>query len=446
MAVSHAELVEKTKTTNLGSWLAQKDWNPISMVRGEGVYFWDADGKRYIDWSSQLVNVNVGHGHPHVIKAIQEQAAKLCYAYPGIATEPRARLGEMLAEIMPGDLNKVFFTLGGADAIENAMKMARLYTGRQKVLARFRSFHGGSFGSMMAGGDPRRLANEPGVPWVVHVHDPYSYRSPIYRGRSADEGDAIVADLIEETVQFEGPEYIAAILLEGYNGSSGIIQGGPVFWKRIQEICDTYDIVLIADEVMSGFGRTGEWFGINHYPTVKPDLMAMAKGLTSGYAPLGAVGVSDKIAAFFEDHTLWAGLTYAAHTLGCAAGIANIEVYRQEKLIERSREMGKVLRAGLVHLAEKHPSVGDVRGAGLHHVIELVTDRETREPMSGFNRPLTEPMKKVAASLRNNGMNTFVRWNFILCTPPLVITKEQIDEGLAILDQALAEADPYVKG
>jgi taurine--2-oxoglutarate transaminase len=333
MTISHADLVAKNKEYTLASWMAQNDWNPISMVRGEGIYFWDADGKRYIDWSSQLVNVNVGHGHPRVIKAIQEQIAKLSFAYPGIATEPRARLGELLAEIMPHDLNKAFFTLGGADAIENAIKMARLYTGRQKIIARFRAFHGGSFGSMMAGGDPRRLANEPGVPWVVHVPDPYAYRSPIYRGRTQDEGDAILGDLIEETIIMEGPQYVAAILLEGYNGTSGLIQGGPVFWKRIQEICDKYGILLIVDEVMSGFGRTGEWFGINHYPYVKPDLMTMAKGLTSGYVPLGAVGVSDKIASFFADHVLWAGLTYGAHPLACAAGVATIETYKAEGLV-----------------------------------------------------------------------------------------------------------------
>ncbi len=441
MAMSHTELVTRTKDSNLASWTSQQDWNPITMTRAEGVYFWDADGRRYLDWSSQLVNVNIGHGHPHVIKAIQDQAARLCYAYPGIATEPRARLGELLQEITPAGLTKAFFTLGGADAIENAMKMARMATGRQKVLARYRAYHGASFGSMTLGGDPRRLPNEPGVPWVVHFHDPYAYRSPIYRGRTADEGDAIVADLLEETVEFEGPENVAAIVLEGYSGTSGIIQGGPVFWGRVQEICETYNILLIVDEVMSGFGRTGEWFGVNHYPSVKPDLMTMAKGLTSGYVPLGAVMVSDRIASYFEDHTLWGGLTYGAHTLACAAGVANIEVYRQESLIENARAMGKVLRAGLMDLAEKHPSIGEVRGTGLLQVIELVRDRTTREPISGFNRPLSAPMKAVAGALRQMGMSTFVRWDYIFCAPPLVVTEAQIQEGLAMIDQALEAAD-----
>ncbi len=444
MPVTHAELAERNKASNLASWTAQKDWNPISMVRAEGVYFWDADGKRYLDWSSQLINVNVGHGHPHVIQAIQRQIAQLSFAYPGIATEPRARLGELMREVMPLGESKVFFTLGGGDAIENAMKMARLSTGRQKILARYRAFHGGTFGAMMAGGDPRRLPNEPGVPWVVHVPDPYAYRNPCYRGRSLEEGDAIVADMIEDVVQLEGPGQIAAILLEGYSGTSGVMQGGEVFWKRIQQICESYGILLIVDEVMSGFGRTGRWFGIDHYPYVKPDMITMAKGLTSGYVPLGAVGVSEKVSAFFDDHALWGGLTYGAHPLACAAGVANLEVYRNEKLIENARVMGERLGAGLRRLAEKHPSVGEVRGTGLLQVMELVKNRETREPMSGFNKPLSEPMKKVAAALRASGMSTFVRWDFVFSAPPLVVSAGQIDEGLAILDGALEEADRYV--
>ena len=444
--MNHAELVARNKASNLASWTSQADWNPISMVRGEGVYFWDADGKRFIDWSSMLVNVNIGHGHPHVIQAIQKQVAKMTYAYPGIATEERARLAEMLAEIAPQGLKKTFFTLGGADAIENAMKLARLSTGRQKILARYRAFHGAGFGAMTAGGDPRRLANEPGVSWIVHVHDPYAYRSPIYRGRTREEGDTVVADLIEETVQFEGPENVAGILLESYSGTSGIIQGGEVFWRRIQEIADRYSILILLDEVMSGFGRTGKWFGIDHYPFVKPDLVVMAKGITSGYVPLGAVMASEKVSAYFDDHVLWGGLTYSAHALACAAGIANLEVYKNEKLIENAAKMGKVMRAQLVDLAEQHPCVGDVRGTGLLQVIEIVKDRETREPMSAFNKPLTPPMAAVAASLRQQGMSTFVRWNMIFCCPPLVIHEDQVKEGVGIIDQALAAADKAYEG
>ena len=446
MSPNNAEVVKRNKAYTLASWTAQGAWNPLTMERAEGVYFWDHDKKRYLDWSSQLINVNIGHGNPKVIKAIQDQAAELTYAYPGIATEPRARMAEMLREIAPGELSKTFFTLGGADAVENAMKIARLYTGRQKVLARYRSYHGATFGAMSAGGDPRRLANEPGVPWIVHIHDPYAYRSPIYRGRSAAEGEAVLGDLIEETVQIEGPENVAAILLEGYSGTSGILQGGEVFWRRIQRICDKYSILLISDEVMSGFGRTGEWFGVDHYPFLKPDIMAMAKGLTSGYLPLGAVMVTDEIAAHFEEHTLWAGLTYSAHMLACAAGIANIQVYQEENLIERSREMGKVLRAGLLDLAENHPCVGDVRGTGLHQVIELVKDRHSREPMSAFNQPFSEAMAVVAASLRSQGLSTFVRWNWIFNCPPLTISEAQIQEGLEMVGKALQEADRFYDG
>lgn len=440
---AHANLAARNKEATLASWTTQDAWNPLTMDRAEGVYFWDADGKRYLDWSAQLINVNVGHGHPHVVKAIQEQAAKICYAYPGIATEPRARLGEMLREVTPHDLSKSFFTCSGAEAVENAMKIARLYTGRQKVLTRYRSYHGGTFGAMTAGGDPRRLANEPGVPWIVRMPDPYPYRSPIYRGLSVEEGERAVADIVEETILFEGPENVAAILLEGYNGSSGIIQGGETYWRRIQEICDKYSILLIIDEVMSGFGRTGEWFGINHYPFVKPDIMAVAKGLTSGYVPLGAAIVTDEIASYFDDHVLWGGLTYSSHTLGCATGIANIEVYQNDNLIDNSRQMGKKLRAGLNDLAEQHQSVGEIRGVGLHHVIELVKNRDTREPISGWNQPASEPMRKVAGKLRELGMSTFVKWDWIFCTPPLVINEEQIQEGLSMIDEALSIVDDY---
>ncbi len=443
MNATHDELVQRNKKYTMSSWTAQSAWKPLSMARAEGAYFWDADDKQYLDWSSQLINVNVGHGHPHVIKAIQEQAARTGHAYPGIATEPRARLGELLHEITPPGLSKSFFTNGGADAVENGMKIARLYTGRQKIVTRYRSYHGATFGAMTAGGDPRRLANEPGVPWIVRVHGPYPYRSPIYNGRSPAEGDAIAADLIEQTILYEDPNNVAAILLEGYSGTSGIMQGGDAFWKRIQEICDKYGILLIIDEVMSGFGRTGEWFGVNHYPYVKPDIMAMAKGLTSGYVPMGATMVTDAIADHFEDNTFWGGLTYSSHPLSCAAAVANIEVYQQENLIEQAREMGKVLRNGLMDLAEAHPCVGEVRGTGLLQLIELVKNRETREPMSGWNQPASEPMQKVAASLRGQGMSTFVKWDWVFCAPPLIINEKQIQTGLEMIDQALTVADQY---
>lgn len=441
--LSPAETIQKNKSYTLTSWNAQGTWNPIAIDRGEGVYIYDVNGKRYLDWSSQLVNVNIGHSHPHVVKAIQEQAAKLCYVDPSFATEPRGRLGELLAEVTPGDLTKAFFTNGGTDAVENAMKIARMYTGKQKIFTRYKSYHGATFAAMSAGGDPRRLANEPGVPWVVRMPDPYAYRNPVYHGRTQEEGDAILADMIEDMVIMEGPEYCAAIMVEGYSGSSGVMQPTAVFFNRIREICDKYQMLLIVDEVMSGFGRTGEWFGIDHYPMAKPDIMAIAKGVTAGYMPLGATIVSDEIAAYFDDHVLHTGLTYSSHPLACAAGVATIEVYRQENLVERSRELGKVLRRGLTDLAEKHPVIGDIRGAGLHHVIELVSNRSTREPLSPFNKPFTEPMKYAAKALKDHGLSTLVRWNMIFNCPPLIVTEAQLEEGFQILDQVLTHLDTF---
>ncbi len=444
--MSTAEMVQQNKDFTLVSWSAQGAWNPTIIERGEGVYVYDADGKRYLDWASQLVNVNIGHSHPKVVRAIQEQAAKLCYVNPSFGTPERGRLGELLAEVTPGSLTKTLFANGGTDAIENAMKAARLYTGREKILTRYNSYHGGTFAAASAGGDPRRLANEPGVPWIVRTPDPYSYRNPVYRGRTQEEGDAIIIELIDDIIIREGPENCAAILVEGYSGTSGIIQPSAVYFNGLRALCDKYGILLIVDEVMSGFGRTGEWFGIDHYPNAQPDIMVMAKGITSGYVPLGATIVSEKIAAHFDKNTLWAGLTYSAHTLAMAAGIATIEVYREENLIERARDMGKVLRKGLNDLAEKHPVIGEVRGAGLHQVVELVKNRDTREPLSDYNKPLTEPMQKVAKSLKESGMNVFTRWNMIFNTPPLTVSEAQLQDGLAGLDQALTLIDGYYEG
>lgn len=441
-----AEIVTQNKSFTLASWTAQNNWNPITMARGEGVYFWDTDGKRYIDWSSQLVNVNVGHGHPHVIKAIQEHVAKISYAYPSIATEARGRLGELLSEVTPGNLSKAFFTNGGTDAIENAIKMARMVTGKTKILTRYRSYHGATFGAATAGGDPRRHGHGPGIPDIVRLPDPYAYRSPVYRGRTQEEGDAIMADMVEEIVQMEDPKQCAAILVEGYSGTSGIIQPSALYWNRLAEICKQYGMLLIVDEVMSGFGRTGEWFGVDHYPNVQPDIIAVAKGITSGYVPLGATIVSAEVASYFDDHALSTGLTYSAHPLAMAAGVANIEVYRNENLIENSREMGKVLRRGLMDLAEKHPIIGDIRGAGLHQVIELVKNRDTREPLTPWQGPVSEPMAIVAKTLREQGMSGFVRWNMVFNCPPLIINEAQIQEGLAMVDHALSLVDGYYEG
>ncbi len=436
------ELAQKNKDLTLSSWKAQSTWNPITAVRAEGVYFYGADGEKYLDWASQLINVNIGHGNEKVIKAIQDQASKLTYVAPSVATEPRARLGELLKELTPHNLSKSFFTTAGTDAIENAIKIARLYTGKRKIITRYRSYHGATAGSMTAGGDPRRLANEPGVNGIVRIHSADPLRSPIYKGRTPEEGDAIIADLLEQTINFEGPQYIAAMILEGYSGTSGIYQPGPTFWNRVQEICEKYDILLIIDEVMSGFGRTGKWFGIDHYPNVKPDMMCLAKGINSGYVPLGAVVVTDKIAAHFDNNVLWAGLTYSSHALACAAGVATLEYMKETNLVEKAAEMGKILRRELDKLNEKHKSVAEIRGEGMHQIIDL--GYENGEPLSPFNSPPTEPMQKVAKILMENNLITFVKWNTIYCCPPLIITEEQIMEGINILDKALEEADKFV--
>ncbi len=441
-----ADIIKSNKDFTLTSWTAQNAWNPIVMDRGEGVYFWDTDGKRWIDWSSQLVNVNIGHGNPHVIKAIQDHVSRISFAYPGIATEARGKLGELVAEVTPGDLNHSFFCNGGTDAIENAIKIARLVTGKSKILTRYRSYHGATFGAATAGGDPRRHGHGPGIPDIVRLPDPYAYRSPVYKGRTQEEGDAIMADMVEEIVQMEDPKSIAAILLEGYSGTSGVIQPSAVYWNRIGEICKQYGLLLIVDEVMSGWGRTGEWFGVDHYPNVKPDILATAKGITCGYVPLGATVVSDEIAAYFGDKQLSLGLTYSSHPLAMAAGIATIEVYRQENLVERSREMGKTLRRGLMDLAEKHAVIGDIRGAGCHQVIELVKNRDTREPLSPWQGATSEPLAIVSKALRDEGMSTFVRWNMIFNCPPLIVSPSELKEGLDILDHALTKIDGYYEG
>lgn len=437
------EIVQKNREFTLFSWSVQEAANPLPITRAKGTCFWTADNKRFLDYSSQLMNINIGHGHPKVIEAIKKQADALPFAYPGAATAPRGEAAEKLAAIAPGDLKKVFFTLGGADAIENAMKMARLVTGKSKVMARYRAYHGGTFAAMTAGGDPRRIANEPGVPWIVHMFDPYAYRSPLYRHCSPEQGDQVLIDLIEDQILMEGPDTVAAILLEGYSGSSGIIApSSKAYWQNLRKLCDKYNIMLIVDEVMSGFGRTGQWFGIDNYDVV-PDLMVCAKGLTCGYMPLGAVVVSPRIAEYFDKNMLWCGLTYSAHPISCAAASACIDVYKEENLIERAQVQGEKIAKRLEQLKDAHKSVGDHRGIGLFRVLELVKNRETREPISGFNKPLSEPMAKVAAHLKEKGFNTFVRWDWVFVVPPLCITDEEIEEGMQILDEALALADPY---
>lgn len=440
------DIAHGTRKYNIASWTAQDQWHPISMARAEGVYFWDYAGKRYLDWSAQMINVNIGHGNGYVNQAIKDSLDRISFASPAVTTEVRMRAGQMLAEVTPPNHTKSFFTTGGADANENALKIARLFTGREKIIGRYRAYHGSTFAAMSAGGDPRRLPNEPGVPWVVRVHDPFAYRNPIYAGRSQEEGDAVLVAELEETIRFEGPERIAGIIVEGYSASSGAFDGSDVYWEGVQRLCDKYGILLIVDEVASGFGRTGKWFGFEHHAALRPDIIAMSKGLTSAYVPMGAVSVSDEIAAHFDKNTLWAGLTYNAHPLGCAAAVAVMEVMHRDGLVDHAARMGEYLSAGLAALAGKHACVGEARGRGLLQVLDLVSDTQTREPLSPFHQPPSEAMRRIKARLLENGLSPLIRWNWIFAFPPLIIEKGQIDDALEILDDALEIGDGYVTG
>jgi len=434
------EIVKLNREYVFFSWSTQNQVKPIPAVRSEGVYFWDADGKRYLDFSSQLMNVNIGHGNPDVVQAVQEQVATMAFVYPGIATEPKGRLGQLLAEITPGDLCKTFFTLSGAEANENAIKFARLYTGRHKIITRYRSYHGATSGAMALSGDPRRLPVEPLIPGVIHALGPYCYRCPFGWTLETCHRECIAH--MEQIILFEGPQNIAALMLEGVPGTSGLFIPPDDYWPRMREICTRYDILLIDDEVMSGFGRTGEWFGVNHWD-VTPDIMTLAKGITSGYVPLGAVVVSRAIADHFEDRILPLGLTYSGHPVSMAAGIATIGVYKEQKLIENAKSLGVILKEGLEELKAKHPSVGDVRSIGLFAVIELVKDKETKQPMAPWNAKPHEMgvMAQVPGALRERGMYTFSKWNWIFVIPPLSINETELREGLRILDEVLDITD-----
>lgn len=429
------------------TWSAQGAVSPIPVTRARGVYFWDADGKRYLDFNSMTMCVNIGHGDERVIEAMVQQARRLPYAGPPMATKPRAVLGRLLSEITPGPLNRFLYTLGGADANENAIKLARAYTGRHKILARYRSYHGATAGAMALTGDPRRLAWEPNLmPGVVHFLDPYRYRSTFHR-TNADISEAEFAqdyiNHLEEIIQYEGPQTIAAVLLEPVTGTNGVIVPPDGYLQGVRDLCDRYGILLIADEVMSGFGRTGRWFAVDHWG-VKPDLMTMAKGLTSAYAPLGAVAMRQEIADTFRDQVYQGGLTYNAHPISLAAAIANIQVMQSDHLIEHAHSMGTVLRRLLTDLGESHPSVGEVRSIGLFGVIELVRNRHTKEPLAPYNGTSPE-MVAVRKSLLQQGLYIYTHWHTVLVIPPLIIDEAQLAEGFSSLDRALEIADAAVE-
>jgi taurine---2-oxoglutarate transaminase len=430
------EILRLNREYTFFSWSAQAKINPIVIDHAEGIYFWDPDGKRYIDFNSQLMSVNIGHGDKRVADAIAEQANKLAFAAPQFATEVRGRLGQLLSELTPGDLDTFFFTLGGAEANENAMRMARMVTGRQKVMARYRSYHGATAGAISVTGDPRRWASEPAVPGVIRVLDPYRYGNP-----EPDPVDEHLAYL-DEVINYEGPNTIAAFILETVTGTNGILVPPDGYLQGVRELCDRYGILLIADEVMAGFGRTGRWFAVDHWGVV-PDLLTMAKGLTSSYLPLGAVAMRDKVAEYFAERTYFGGLTYSAHPVSCAAAIAAINVLRDDDLVGNAARLGPVMQKLHMDLRDHHPSVGATRAIGLFGIVELIRNRETREPMAPFNGSSPE-MAALDARLKADGLYTMQHWDSFFTNPPLCITEEQLREAFEIIDGALEVTDAAV--
>ena len=435
-ALSPAEITELCLRHTLYDWGMQAGLKPMPVVSAKGVYFHTADGRRFIDFNSQLMCVNAGHGDRRIIEAIQRQAEQLPYISPFMAHEARARLGAKLASLLPGDMEKVFFTLGGADANENAIKIARAVTGRPKILARYRSYHGSTGSAIQATGDPRRWPNE-FAGGIVHVLDPYH---GIQRGW--DTVEQALANL-DETIQLEGPSTIAAFILEPISGTNGILVPPDGYLQGVRAILDRHGILMICDEVMTGFGRTGRWFAVDHWGVV-PDLITLAKGLTSSYVPLGAVGIMPKVAAYFDDHVFYGGLTYNSHPLGCAAALGTIQAYEEDDMVGNAQRMGAVLARHHRRLRERHPCVGATRSIGLFGCLELVRDRQTLEPLAPFNGTSPE-MKAIAQALLDAGMHTFVRWNTIMTNPPLCITEAELDEGFEILDGALEIGDRAVR-
>jgi taurine---2-oxoglutarate transaminase len=436
------QVVADAKQYVLHSWSVQDALAPIPVAGAEGRYFWDYEGKRYLDFASQLVNVSIGHQHPKIVAAIKEQADKLCTIGPPMATEARSTLARMLAEITPGDLEMSFFTNGGAEANENAIKLARWYTGRHKVIARYRSYHGATAGAITLTGDPRRWPAEPGIPGVVRMLDPYTYRCPA--GHPDPCPVCTGAPHLEEILQYEGANTVAAVILETVTGTNGIIVPPDGYLQAIREVCDRHGILLIADEVMAGFGRTGKWFGVENWDVV-PDIITLAKGINSGYVPLGAMVVRKPIAQWVRDKYFAGGLTYSGHPLACASAIASIEAFEEEGIVENAAAMGGVFADELRGLQERHPSIGEVRGLGCFWGIELVRNRETREPLVPFNATgeAFAPVARVAKAALERGLYLMTHWNVIMVCPPLTITREEIDEGIGVLDEVLAIADEY---
>jgi taurine--2-oxoglutarate transaminase len=426
------------------SWSAQGTLNPVEITGGLGSYFWDSTGKKYLDCSSQLVNLNIGHQHPKLVAAIQEQAGKLCTVAPPFANESRSEAARLITELAPGDLNMVFFTNGGAEAVENAVRMARLHTGRQKVMSTYRSYHGSTSTAIAMTGDPRRWPNETGTAGIVKFWGPYAYRSAFHSSNEKEECQRALQHL-EDTLMVEGPHTIAMIALESVVGTNGILVPPDGYLQGVRDICDRYGIVMLCDEVMAGFGRCGEWFAVNKWNVV-PDLITFAKGVNSGYLPLGGVVISQKIADTFKDRQFPGGLTYSGHPLACASAVASINIFKEEKIVENAKNIGAtVIGPELEKLKAKHPSIGEVRGLGVFWAIELVRNRETRKPLVPFNAAGADakPMLDIAAECKKEGLWPFAHFNRMHVVPPCTISADEVREGIAIIDQALTIADSY---
>jgi taurine--2-oxoglutarate transaminase len=428
---------------NLHSWSAQGKLDPIVVTKAEGIYFWDLNGKKYFDMSSQLVNVNIGHSNKKVIEAIKKQAEKIQYVSPPFAIDVKSEAAKKILEVAPDSMGKVFFTCGGAEANENAIKIARMFTGRHKIFSRYRSYHGATYGAANLTGEPRRFPSEPGIPGFIKFFDPYLYRAP-FEFKDEEEASGYYVGQLREQIEYEGPQNVAAIFIETVTGSNGVIIPPKGYLKGVRELCDEFGILLVCDEVMAGWGRTGRWFAFENW-NIEPDIITFAKGVTCGYVPLGGVIVSRKIAEYFNDNVLWCGLTYSGHPLGCAAAIATIDVYKEENLIENANRMGAVLGQELEKLKSKHPCVGDVRYIGLFSAVELVKDKKTKEPLVPYGRDPEKIMPKILKMLVSEGFWTYYHENIIIVAPPLIIKEEEIKEAMQIMDKVLDFVDNIVK-
>lgn len=430
---------------NITSWSVQSAVKPMMIAGGEGSWFWDSDGKRYLDFQSQLVNLNLGHQHPRLVEAIRRQAGRLCYIGPSMANDVRSELAALMADVTPGDLKASFFTTGGAAATENAVRLARQYTGRSKIIARYRSYHGGTAGAMSLTGDPRRWAAEPGIPGVVRMLDPYTYRCPA--GHPDHCPVCSGGPHLEELLQYENPDTVAAVIIEPVTGTNGLIYPPDGYLQSLRDVCSRHGILLIFDEVMSGFGRTGKWFACDHWDVV-PDILCVAKGINSGYVPLGAMVVSAALSTWLDDHPFPGGQTYSGHPLACATGVESIAVYREDGIIDLAAQRGRELGALLDGLALKHPSIGDIRGRGLFYGVELVRNRDTREPLVPFNAKgdLAAPMRELVSAAMQAGLYLSTFSNVVRLTPPLIITSDELRHGIDVLDSVLDIADRGCSG